>query len=146
MKKRGFFLFLLAGLAVFCGTTPFAQASAPRYEQGLQNLSNAMASYRKLKDQFSGYDVVFRRDPMRSLVDANGNFINVAGLESGFALQGIVQSPGLNLVLVNDQFLAEGAQVGAYKILKIESKGVTAQRGKETLFIPLYSQENTENS
>ena len=144
MRKRGFFL--LTGLLVFCGTAPFARASAPRLEQGLEDLSQTMGVYRKLKSQFASYDVVFRRDPMRPLVDASGNFINLPGLESGFALQGIVHSPDSNLILVNDQFLAEGAEVGPYKILKIEANGVTARRGNETLFIPLYSQDTPANS
>lgn len=131
-------------MLMFFLLVPSIYAAELHYEQSLKELTGAMADYQKIKAQTVRYEVVFRRDPMRSLIDANGNVLNPAGLEGGFALQGIVRSPNTNLVLVNDQFLGEGDQLGPYKILRIRPEGVTARREKERIFIPLH--ENAPSS
>ena len=84
-----------------------------------------------------GYDVVFRRDPMRSLIDARGQLVTSAGLGGGLSVQGIIWSEERPLAVIDDALFAAGDTVGAYKILQIRPDGVIAQHGQEALLIPL---------
>ena len=100
-----------------------------------------MERFKALSDSGTGYDEVFRRDPMQPLVDARGNIISSVGLHSGLVVQGIIWSEGseeARTALVDDEFYVQGDIVGPYRILEIRSDGLFAQSEDKTVFIPLY--------
>lgn len=109
------------------------------YEKMMQGLSHKIQRYQNLRQQNQqGYDVVFRRDSMQSLIDSNGKIVIPQGLNNTLVVQGIIYSKDLNLVLINDQFYHPGDTVGSYKILEVRADGVSVQQEGKTLFIPLY--------
>ena len=140
-QPHSLILHLTAYLSEGVGSLPKGRVSAKNYEDTTDQLSQVTKVFlQRKKERGAGYEVVFRRDPLRPLVDESGNVVNPVGLESSFELQGIVRSKDLNLALVNDRFLKEGDVIGPYKILQIRPDGIRAQRGAETLFIPLHSE------
>lgn len=107
------------------------------YEWTMQQLSQAVDACRAFATQMAPYDVVFRRDPMRALVDAHGELVASSGMHGGLSVQGIIWSPEHPMVVIDDELFAQGAAVGPYTIVEIQPEGVIVQRGAERLFIPL---------
>lgn len=115
-----------------------AVAAAPADERTAAQLTQAVGASRELSAQMVPYDAVFRRDPMRALVNERGELVTSVGLQSGFAVQGIIWSTERPLVIVDDELFAPGASVGPYAILQIQPDGVVVKReGEAALFIPL---------
>jgi hypothetical protein len=112
-------------------------ASSTVYEKLNEQLGQALETCRKHAAQLIGYDVVFRRDPMRPLVDEEGRLVTSAGLHGGLSVQGIIWSDERPLVVIDDELFAQGADLGPYKILLIRPDGLVAQRGQDFVFIPL---------
>ena len=138
MSKRIYPLFVIF-LASFSICAKPVFAAAPQLEQTIEKLSKAIETHKGLKQNRAGYDIVFRRDPMRRLIDAGGNLVE-EGLQGGLAVQGIIRFENSIFALVNDKFYAKGDTVGPYQILDIRPEGIDARRDGKTLFIPLYTQ------
>ena len=117
--------------------TSLASAAPTNYERTAEQLSQAVGLYKDLSKQQSRYDVAFRRDPMRPLVDAQGNLTTSAGLRDGLSVQGIFWSEGRPLVVIEDQLFAQGDTIDQYTIKEIHRDGVVVQSGSETQTIPL---------
>ena len=117
--------------------TSSAVASPANYERTTDQLSQAIGLYKELSKQQSRYDVAFRRDPMRPLVDAQGNLTTSAGLRDGLSVQGIFWSEGRPLVVIEDQLFAQGDTIDQYTIREIRQDGVVVQSASETQTIPL---------
>ena len=127
----------LTAFTVCCLSTAVAASSPTVYEKVTEQLSQTVATCRKLAAQVAGYDAVFRRDPMRPLVDGQGQLVTSAGLHGGLSVQGIIWSDERPLAIIDDELLSQGDVVGSYKILQIRADGLIAQRGEEYLFVPL---------
>ena len=141
-KRLGFLLILI--LAVFFASTiALAEAVSPKYDETLNELFRALKAYQDLHRVGGSYDVLFRRDPMRPLVDAKGRVVHSVGIYSNLAVQGIVQSTDLNVVLVDDHFYAPGDHIGPYRILEIRPDGLRVEQEGQELFIPLYPDSST---
>ena len=106
-------------------------------EETVRQLSQAVESERQRANEAGGYDVVLRRDPMRALVNAQGQMITAAGLSGGFAIQGIVWSDTRPLAIIDDALVAQGDRIGPYTIVRIQRDGVVVQREGVTQTIPL---------
>ena len=127
--------FVMVGIA-----TPVARAavSPQAFERLTEQLQQAIAECRRLAEQVTPYDVVFRRDPLRPLVDAQGALVTTSGLRGGLWVQGIIWSEGHPMAVVDDELVAPGAALGPYVIQWIKPDGVVVRRQDgETLFIPL---------
>ena len=120
-------------LGALCIWAPAAGAQ----EQTASDLAQAIESTKVAASTGPGYDAVFRRDPMRPLVDGEGNLLTSVGFQDGLSVQGIIWSDERPLVVVDDELLAEGGTVGPYTIMDIQPDGVTVQQGDHTLFVPL---------
>jgi hypothetical protein len=109
------------------------------YEQTTEQLSQAIQTYKEITQETGGYDVVFRRDPMQPLTNAQGQLVTFAGLHGGLSVQGIIWSEERPLAVIDDELFAQGDVVGPYTILQIRSNEVTVQRKDkdEVLVIPL---------
>ena len=114
-----------------------ARAESSVYQRTAEELSQAMVLSRKLGGQRVPYDVVFRRDPMRACIDAEGHLVSVGSLHGGLSVQGILWSEAHPFVVVDDELFSEGDAIGPFTLLEIRSDGVVAQRDGQTLFIPL---------
>lgn len=112
-------------------------ASAFAQEQTAAELAQAIESTKIAAAPGPGYDAAFRRDPMRPLVDHEGNMLTSMGFQGGLAVQGIIWSDERPLVVVDDELLAEGSLVGPYTIVDIQPDGVTVSQGEAASFIPL---------
>lgn len=130
---------LIAGALFMCSSMAACRLAeaATADERAIEQVADATATHQKLLEGNAPYDAVFRRDPMRQLVDERGELTMASGFSSGYAVQGIIWSPEHPLAIIDDELYATGAQVGPYTILEIRADGVVAQRGSETLFVPL---------
>ena len=142
MKKKIIFLLLM----VFCFFSLTSYAAEPSdYELTVKALSRVVESARELsKTGAAGYNVLFRRDPLQPLVDGSGNVINSAGLHAGLSVQGVIWSDKFKSVLIDDELYGQGDTIGPYRILKVRADGFLAQKGNETVFVPLYSDRHSE--
>ena len=116
-----------------------APAAARAAERALTPLSQAVDHAKRLLGEFAPYDVVFRRDPMRALVDAQGELVTSTGLHGGLSVDGIIWSAEHPLAVIDDELVASGQTVGPYAVLQIQADGVVVQRPGQTqaLFVPL---------
>ena len=132
-------LSLVVGLVLCALSRPvMARVVMPRhFAQLTEQLAQAIDTCKRLHQELVGYDVVFRRDPMRPLIDAHGELVSSSGMSGGFSVQGIIWSDEHPLAVIDDELFAEGDVVGPYTLLTIQSGGVVVQHGAETLFIPL---------
>ena len=137
MRPRSISALLLLGFVCFPTLSP-AQAAGDVHDPIAEQLLHTMKQYRAQDKPLPGYPVVFRRDPMRSLIDEQGQVTGPRGLYNGLAVQGIIRSKDMRLTLVNDEFFKEGDWVGPYKILKIQPEGLLTQLEGKDLFIPFY--------
>lgn len=123
-------------LGVFCAPA-VAGTRINEYDRIAQELGEVIETHEALDAQMIGYDVTFHRDPMRALIDREGQIISVAGLQGGLSVQGVIWSPSLPFVLVDDELRRVGDAIGPYTILEIHPDGVVVQRDGKTLIIPL---------
>jgi len=122
--------------ASLCGVA--AAKAAPRDDQQLVlQLTAALASCREVAKRTVGYDVVFRRDPMRALVDEQGRLLTSAGLHGGLSVDGVIWSKERPLAVVDDELFAQGATLGPYTVLQIRQDGIVVKRKTDILLIPL---------
>ena len=128
---------ILAFFVFFCLFILPVNAAPENYEQVTEQLSQAIATYKTLGQQQERYDVAFRRDPMKALVDAQGSLVTSVGLHEGLAVQGIIWSEEKPLAVIEDELFAKGDTVGDYTIREIRRDGITVQRGSEVQVIPL---------
>ena len=119
-----------------------AQAEvAPReYERIAKDLSQALGQIPNLaKPEVKNLDeLVSRRDPLRPLIDSEGNPVKGTGFSDGPALQGIVRSEGFTRALIDDQLYSEGDAVGPFKLRKIREDGIELEGEGAVSFLPLY--------
>ena len=108
-------------------------------EQGnvLDELERSVTTCSKLSERMNDYDVVFRRDPMRPLLNQEGEMISSSGMSGGLSVQGIIWSDEHPLAVVDNDLFGVGAVVGPYLIAQIRQDGVIVIRGHRELFIPL---------
>ncbi|HEX9779629.1 MAG TPA: hypothetical protein VGB20_00260 [bacterium] len=107
-------------------------------EQTAQELTKAIDVLEVGSAKPAGYDVVFRRDPMQPLLSPQGAFSGAAGMREGMMVQGIIWSPTKPLVVVEDELLGVGQQVGPYTLKEIRPDGALVQRGSdEPIFVPV---------
>ena len=125
---------------VFIGCCLFSSVAAgtqlQEYEQTIQQLSKAIDTYRASSAERAGYDAAFGRDPMGPLVDAQGQPAIVSGLPGGFALQGIIWTPGAPMALIDGELYRVGDTVGPYTLREIREDGFFAVRGKNRQWVP----------
>jgi len=127
-------LFVFTAAAFFLG---LGGGRALAQNEAISQLANTVERSKALRDQLVDYDVVFRRDPMQPLIDADGEMVSVSGLHGGLSVPGIIWSETRPLAVLDDQFLAEGDAIGPYTILDIRKDGLIAMRNREEVFIPL---------
>ena len=108
-------------------------------EQGnvLDELERSVATCSKMSERMNGYDVVFRRDPMRPLLNKEGDLVSSSGMSGGLSVQGIIWSDEHPLAVVDNELFGVGAVVGPYTITQIQQAGVVATRNGRDMFIPL---------
>ena len=126
----------LSLVALLCGGGLVAAAQTD-YARLAEQLSQAIETSREFAAAGPGYDVVFRRDPMRALVDSQGRLVTSAGLHGGFSVEGIIWSADRPLAVIDDELFAKGDTVGPYTILQIRQDGVVVQRGDDVRLVPL---------
>ena len=114
-----------------------AQAGQTDYGQLTKQLSETVSMQRTLARRATGYDVVFRRDPMRALVSSQGELVTSAGLHGGLSVEGIIWSSERPLAVIDDELYAQGQTIGPYTILQIRRDGVVVQKEQEYLLVPL---------
>jgi hypothetical protein len=128
---------LVAPASAFLAASAQAGVSPRDYQRLIEQLSDTTESRKRASQQMIAYDVVFRRDPMRPVVDAQGGLLSPAALHDGLSVQGIIWSEAHPLAVIEGDIFSVGERVGPYTILEIKPSGVVAQRGNEMLFIPL---------
>ena len=114
-----------------------AKGSTERYEQTADQLAQAVESAQALEEQGGGYDAVFRRDPLKPLINDAGEVVSPLGFTNGLLVQGIIWSDERPLAVVDDELYAAGDAVGPYTIVEIQQEGVMVARDGETSFVPL---------
>lgn len=127
----GGMLFLALSRSALAGPSPV------EYERTTQALSRLLEQWRQLTASVVPYDVAFRRDPMRVLVDEQGQVTSAIGLQEGLAVQGVIWVPDHPLVVVDDALASIGEWVGPYQILEIHPDGIVVKHGERVLIIPL---------
>ena len=131
-------------LFIFCLSASSAFAGNVEYEHLEQELSGAVTLFQKLSLPEKVFTEVPRRDPMKSLIDNQGNLIPSLELSGELVLQGIYVSGGTKTVLVNESFYTEGSKVASYQILEIREDGILAQKENEQpTFFPLHPEAKT---
>ena len=124
-------------LIVYLVSLVTAANAAPQVERTIDQLSEAIAAYKDLNGHSEKYDVAFRRDPMRPIVDAQGNILTTSGMKDGLSVQGIIWSEAHPLVIIENELYAQGDVVDQYTIAEIRKDGITVQSGTVTQSIPL---------
>ena len=116
-----------------------AEIALKEYERVENKLGRAAQLFRNLAKVDIALDKALpRRDPLRALIDSEGNPVAGADLYDGPVLQGIVRSNGFTRALIEDQFYSEGDAFGPYKVQKIGDDGVKLEQDGSVLFVPLY--------
>ena len=120
------------------GSIP-AEAATRDYPHTSRELTQSIEAYQKLVAQHSPYDVVFHRDPMTTPIDEYGQVVIPAGLTGGLSVPGIIWSPTRPLVLIDQELIREGQQLGSYTVLKVKPNGVVAEYHNQPIWVPLAS-------
>ena len=132
-------LLLTMVLALSYSSFTSAEIAPKEYERLTNQLAKTVELYRSLAKQEITLDkMLLRRDPLASLIDAQGNPTAAAGLFDGPVLQGIIRSEGFVRVLIDDQFYAAGDSFGPYTVREIRDDGIDLEQGASTVFVPLY--------
>lgn len=113
------------------------QANPRAYERLANDLAQSLEQSEEFHGQLTGYQAVFRRDPMRPLINQHGDLVSSTGLQQGLLVQGIIWSEENPLAVIDDELFKEGDAVGPYTIVEIQTEGLIAQHGGEPMFIPL---------
>ncbi len=138
MSARSVFRNMVRGLVGLASLAVVATTSAAAQERAIDQLGQALEKAHTLRQQLLGYDAVFLRDPMRPLVDAQGDRLAAGWLSGSLSVQGIIWSDEQPLAVVDGELLPTGAVVGPYAIQQIHPDGIVVRReSKKTLFIPL---------
>ena len=118
---------------VAADTTPTA------YERMVEQISHAIRTCKAMAEALVGYDAVFRRDPMRPLIDGQGQRITSGGLHGGLSVEGVIWSEDQPLAVIDDELFTRGQIVGPYHIVSIQPDGIVVRRlhQADTLFVPL---------
>ena len=111
--------------------------AAPNYDKAVGQLSQAVTTYKELTGHPEKYDVAFRRDPTKPLVDAQGNILSMSGMKDGLSVQGIIWSDVHPLAVIEGDLYAPGDTIDQYTIAEIRQDGVLIQKGTATQFISL---------
>ena len=127
---------------VFCAAlcvsqVVFAEGAPKESQQVLEQLRQATAAYQVLSKRAGKYDVVFRRDPMRPLVDSQGRVVASAISGGGLSVQGIIWSEEHPLAIIDDELYKQGDVVGIYTIVEIQQDGLLAKSGDQIVRVPL---------
>ena len=131
-------LFLVCSSSFLAGAPVWAAEASPRaYERVTEQLSQAISASQQLDQEVVAYDAVFRRNPMRPLVDGQGQLVTSVGLKDGLSVQGVIWSSDHPFAVIDEDLVAPGAIIGPYTILQIQADGVVVKRGDEVLTIPL---------
>jgi hypothetical protein len=139
MRKTTVFFILMFGLA-----SGLALAATVRdCERLSEALSGAIAEYKSLERGVESYDFPLRRDPMKTLIDHEGNVVAPAGVRAGLVVQGVVRSGNFKKILVDNVFYSEGDAFGPYEVLEIKDTGFWAKEGGEKVFVPLYTDKSS---
>ena len=134
LHKYKLFATFLAG---FCLTITSTVMATPNYDKTVDQLSQAVTTYKELTGHPEKYDVAFRRDPTKPLVDGQGNILSASGMKDGLSVQGIIWSDANPLAVIEGDLYAPGDTIDQYTIAEIRKDGVTVQSGTTTQFIPL---------
>ena len=131
---------LLLAMAVFVPLSVRAEVAPKEYERMTNQLAKTMELYRSLaKQEITSDPTLLRRDPLASLIDAQGNpTASAAGVFDGPVLQGIIRSEGFVRVLIDDKFYAVGDSFGPYTVREIRDDGIELEQGTASVSIPLY--------
>ena len=141
--RRSLFVIFLASCTLF--NAPAWSATQDRYERITEQLSQTVAAVKELGTRKEKYDVMFRRDPMRALVDSQGNLLTSAGLHEGLAVQGVIWNESRPLVVIEDELYAKGDTIGDYVIRDIRQDSVMIQHGDSVERIPVDRPLNEQN-
>ena len=132
MGKHLWIMFLTVCFSI-AGTA----TAAPNYDKTVDQLSQAVTTYKELTEHPEKYDVAFRRDPTKPLVDGQGNILSVSGMKDGLSVQGIIWSDVHPLAVIEGDLYAPGDTIDQYTIAEIRQDGVLIQKGTATQFISL---------
>ena len=124
-------------VTLFLSQSVFAEGSPKESQEIMEQLRQATTTAQDLSNRAGKYDVVFRRDPMRPLIDAQGRVTASAMQGGGLSIQGIIWSEEHPLVIIDDELYGQGDVVGNYTIVKIQQDGLLAKSGDQTLRVPL---------
>ena len=111
--------------------------ATPNYDKTVDQLSQAVTTYKELTEHPEKYDVTFRRDPTKPLVDGQGNILSASGMKDGLSVQGIIWSDANPLAVIEGDLYAQGDTIDQYTISEIRKDGVLIQKGTVTQLIPL---------
>ncbi len=139
---RRFFPFTLALAALLTASAavpPPAKAASRDYTRIASRLTEAVVTSKQMTTDRDLYDAVFHRDPMRPLIDAQGDSISPTGLKGGFSVAGIIWSDDHPLVVIDDDLFGVGETLGPYTITAIKPDGLIAKHcnKNEEIWIPL---------
>jgi len=111
--------------------------AAPQYERTVDQLSQAVTTYKELSGHQEKYNVAFRRDPMKPLIDTQGNLLTTSGLKDGLWVQGIIWSEERPLVVIEGDLYAQGDTFDDYTVREIRKDGAVIEHGGQTQLIPI---------
>ncbi len=137
MSARSVFRNVVRGLVVGLASFAVVAVSSAAQERAVDQLGQAFEKANTLRQELVGYDAVFLRDPMRPLVDEQGDRLAAGWFSGSLSVQGIIWSDEQPLAVVDGELLAPGAVVGPYAIQQIHPDGIVVRKESKTLFIPL---------
>lgn len=90
------------------------------------------------------YDDHGQRDPLWSLVDAQGNIINYNKNElslNDLILEGIMVEQSGNIAIINGNIVNIGDRIGDFIVQEIDSFSVTLEKGQDRFVLNLKKEE-----
>ena len=114
-----------------------AEAASQQFGRMTEELRDAIKTYNALNEKNQTYDVTFRRDPMRPLVDHQGNILSSRRMHEGLWVQGVIWSEEHPLAVIEDELYTVGDVVDDYTIREIHPDKVIVQHGDTTQTILL---------
>jgi len=124
-------------LVAVIGAILLAGPAAAFSRRTVDRLVQVLMEHEALTASRAGYDVVFRRDPLQAMVDAQGRLETSVGFHGGLSAQGIIWSSERPFVVVDDALFGAGETVGPYTIEAIHEDGITVRRDDARVWIPL---------
>lgn len=120
-----------------CSMVAMADVSPAALERVATQLEMALEAHRNLSAANNGYDAMFRRDPMKPLINVEGMLTGPAGMTSGLSVQGIIWSGDRPLAVIDDELLGRGEKVGPYTIQEVLPDGIIVEKNGQAQLIPL---------